>query len=134
LSSINCTNPYCKCEPGTCKRFYLLDLDRENLGIKYNEGKIPLDKVLFTQFPKAIQAIAKCSMYGHEKYKEYDKDMLNFKRVEGGSQTYADAVLRHSINKSEKDPESGLPHIYHKAWNALAELELWIEENENYEK
>lgn len=123
IFSRNCTFPLCKCSEECTK-----------IGVKYNNGKLPLDKVLFTQFPKAIQAVAECSLYGHSKYKEYDKDMLNFKRVEGGSQTYADAVLRHSINKGEKDPESGLPHIYHKAWNALAELELWIEENKNYEE
>lgn len=116
----NCTFPGCGCEE-SC-----------NIGIKHNQDKLPLDKILFTQFPKAIQAIAKCSMYGHEKYKEYDKDMLNFKRVKGGSQTYADAAIRHSLNKGEKDHESGLPHIFHKAWNVMAELELWIEEN-NYE-
>lgn len=136
MNKYNCTFPLCLCSI-KCSTDSLgfedliVELTPEaHQGAKYNEGKLPLDKVLFTQFPKAIQAIAKCSMYGHYKYKEYDKDMLNFKRVEGGSQTYADAVLRHSLNKSEEDPESGLPHVFHKAWNAMAELELWIEEND----
>lgn len=97
-------------------------------GAKYNEGKLPLEKILFTQFPKAIQALAKCSLNGHDKYKEFDKDWLNFKRVEGGSQTYADAALRHSIDKGELN-DSGLPHIFHKLWNVMAEVELYIEEN-----
>jgi hypothetical protein len=107
-----------------------LNQKTEEKGVKHNEGKLPLDKVMFTQFPKAIQAVSKCSLYGHSKqYKDADSDWLNFKRVYGGSQTYADASLRHSIDK-EKLNDSGLPHIFHKAWNVLAELELFIEEND----
>src|SRR5699024_5222202 len=88
----------------------------------------PIDRVLTTQFKKSVQAIALCSDYGHKKYPQ-DTDWLNFKRVEGGSQTYADAGARHSLDKNEVDAESGLPHIFHKLWNAMAEVELWIEEN-----
>lgn len=97
-------------------------------GIKFNEDKLPMDIVLFRQFPKALQAVAKCSLNGHNKYKETDHDWLNFKRVEGGSQTYADAALRHSFDKGSFN-DSGLPHIFHKLWNVMAEVELYIEEN-----
>lgn len=100
------------------------------LGVKNNEGKLPLDIMITRQFPKALEAICKATEFGHNYYKETDLDYLNYKRVEGGSQAYADALQRHSMNKAGKDEKSGLPHIYHKAWNALAELELWIEENE----
>lgn len=99
------------------------------LGKKHNEGKLPIDIMLTVQFPKAIQAVCKATLFGHEKYKETDKDWLNYKRVKGGSTTYANAGQRHNFNKSVKDEQSGLPHIIHKCWNALAELELWIEEN-----
>lgn len=97
-------------------------------GQKFNENKLPMDIVLFRQFPKAIQAIAKCSLNGHNKYRETDQDWLNFKRVEGGSQTYADAAFRHSFDKGSLN-DSGLPHIFHKLWNVMAEVELYIEEN-----
>lgn len=97
-------------------------------GIKHNKHKAPLS-LIFTQFPKALEAVAKCSAYGHNKYKETDKDFLNFKRVNGGSRTYSDAGLRHRLEIG-LDLESNLPHQYHVAWNALAELQLWIEENE----
>lgn len=97
-------------------------------GQKFNEDKLPMDIVLFRQFPKAIQAVAKCSLNGHNKYKETDQDWLNFKRVEGGSQTYADAAFRHSFDKGSLN-DSGLPHIFHKLWNVMAEVELYIEEN-----
>lgn len=99
-------------------------------GVKHSEGKLPLDKMITIQFPKALKAICKATAFGHSKYKEVDADFMNFKRVPGGSKEYADALQRHNLDKSQKDIESGLPHIYHKAWNALAELELWIEENE----
>lgn len=97
-------------------------------GIKTNKNKHQMS-LLFKQFPEALKAIVKCSEYGHNKYKETDSDFLNFKRVEGGSKTYADAGLRHRLEQG-KDLESNLPHQYHVAWNALAELELWIQEKE----
>lgn len=104
---------------------------KDTQGVKHNQGKLPIDTVLTKQFPKAVEALVKCSVYGHEKYNKNgeDEDWLNFKRVEGGSQTYADAAARHNQNKSEKDEESGLYHLYHKLWNVMAEVELWEEEN-----
>ena len=100
---------------------------KESNGKKTNKNK-PEISLLFKQFPKALEAIVMCSQYGHEKYKETDKDYLNYTRVDGGSKTYADAGLRHRLQQG-KDLESGLPHQFHVAWNALAELELWIKEN-----
>jgi Domain of unknown function (DUF5664) len=100
----------------------------EKQGVKANKNK-PQLSLLFKQFPKALEAIAKCSEYGHKKYKETDKDYLNYTRVYGGSKTYADAGLRHRLEQGN-DSESGLPHQLHVAWNALAELQLWIQENE----
>jgi hypothetical protein len=102
---------------------------KETKGVKYNDGKLPLDIMLTRQFPKALNAVCQATMFGHNKYKDTDVDFLNFKKVLGGSQTYADALQRHSVDKSVIDLDSGLPHIFHKCWNALAELELWIEEN-----
>lgn len=96
-------------------------------GVKLNKNK-PQLSLLFRQFPKALEAIVKCSEYGHEKYKETDQDYLNYQRVKGGSQTYADAGLRHRLQQGN-DLESKLPHQFHVAWNALAELELWMKEN-----
>jgi len=97
-------------------------------GKKTNKNKSQMS-LLFKQFPKALEAIVMCSQYGHEKYKETDKDYLNYTRVDGGSKTYADAGLRHRLQQGN-DLESGLPHQFHVAWNALAELQLWIIENE----
>jgi hypothetical protein len=102
--------------------------DSNNIeGQKYNQNKLPIS-IIFKQFPDAIKAIVKCSQYGHNKYKNTDSDFLNFKRVKEGSKAYADAGLRHRMQIGT-DEESKLPHQYHVAWNALAELQLWIEEN-----
>lgn len=106
---------------------YKISPQSKNEGVKYNSNK-PKLSMLFIQFPDALKAIVKCSEYGHEKYKEFDKDFLNFKKVEGGSKAFADSGLRHRIEKGLD--ESGLPHQYHVAWNALAELQMWIEEQE----
>jgi hypothetical protein len=100
-------------------------------GIKHNKGKLPLDTMITKQFPNALEAVCKATQFGHQKYIKFDKDYLNFLKVEGGSQTYADAGQRHNLHKNEIDKESKLPHIYLKCWNALAELELWIQENKN---
>lgn len=113
--------------PIQMKRGKIIKYERLN-GVKHNKNK-PKMSVLFKQFPDALEAIVRCSEYGHNKYKETDKDWLNFKRIEGGSTSYEDANIRHRLQKGN-DLESGLPHKYHIAWNALAELQLWIEENE----
>lgn len=104
-------------------------ISKSQKGVKTNNLK-PQMSLLFKQFPKALEAVVMCSQYGHEKYKETDEDYLNYTRVDGGSKTYADAGLRHRLEEGN-DLESRLPHQFHVAWNALAELELWIKENEN---
>jgi len=98
----------------------------QEFGKKETENKLPMS-ILFKQFPDALKAIVKCSEYGHKKYSDTDQDYLNFRRIKGGSKAYADAGLRHRLEIGD-DLESYLPHPYHIAWNALAELQLWIEE------
>lgn len=99
-----------------------------SIGVKYNYHKAPLDIVQTRQFPKALQALALATAFGNKKYKDTDKDFLNFKRVEGGSQTYFDAAARHNANRYETAQDTGLPHLVHAVWNMLAALELTIEE------
>ncbi len=99
------------------------------VGVKHNKHKAPLDIVQTRQFPKALQLLALATAYGNKKYEATDKDYLNFKRVDGGSQTYFDAAARHSVDRFGKDRESGLPHIIHAVWDNMAALEMWAEEN-----
>lgn len=99
-------------------------------GKKDNSYKLPMSK-LFKQFPRALQAVVLTSCYGHNIYEEFDKDWMNFSRVEGGSDAYYDADIRHQLDKEiygEQD-ESGLPHCFHEAFDKLAKCELYIKEN-----
>lgn len=98
-------------------------------GVKHNKAKAPLDTLQTIQFPKALQLLALASAFGHNKYRETDKDFLNYKRVEGGSKNYFEAAARHNTERNDKDDESGLNHVIHVAWNMMAALELWAEEN-----
>lgn len=105
-------------------------IKQQSKGVKHNQNKLPMS-VIKSQFSRAMEAIVKCSQYGHEKYKETDLNWDNFRNVEGGSKTYRDAGERHSLFPvGELDSESGLPHIYHELWNKMAEVELWEAENE----
>lgn len=94
-------------------------------GKKYDDGKSPIFQGLFQYFPNALKAVANVSKYGKEKY-DLAYDDVNWVRVEGGLERYADALSRHILDhfNSSRDPESGLLHLAHAAWNALAVLEL----------
>lgn len=104
--------------------------DKPLTGVKHNKLKAPLDILQTRQFPKALQALALATAFGNKKYKDTDKDFLNFKRVPGGSQTYFDAAARHNVQRIDTDEDSGLPHLVHAVWNMLAALEISIEEYE----
>lgn len=100
-------------------------------GIKYDDNK-PLAGDCLAIFGKAIMAIGECILKGQEKYPEID----NWKRVEDAERRYTNALIRHLIKHLtgiEKDKESGLTHIQHVAWNALAICELYLERKEKNE-
>ena len=104
-------------------------------GVKKDDEKLPMGIVIQRQFPNALKAIAKCSLYGHNKYKETDVDWMNFERLDNAKERYFNALSRHfldaGIDLSEKDNESELPHIYHVAWNAMALLEVLTKTSNN---
>ena len=91
-------------------------------GLKFDSEKPKIKKGFLEYFPRAIIEIAKLSEFGAEKY-----DWGNWQYVENGVERYGEAEIRHildSIIEGEVDLESELLHATHKAWNALAELEL----------
>jgi hypothetical protein len=95
-------------------------------GVKGDQGKPPIFRGVFVQFPRAIESIAILSRFGANKY-----SWENWKHVDQGIDRYSDAMLRHLVAETKGeilDPESGLPHAWSTAWNALARLEL-IERN-----
>ena len=90
-----------------------------NLGRKKagdQEAKADAGKPRLTLVPQEILwAIAKVREYGCEKY----GDPENWKKVD--AQRYRDAMFRHFMaylaGYHSKDPESGLPHLWHLACN-----------------
>lgn len=91
---------------------------------KSQEAKADAGKVRPTLVPlKIIWAIAAVREFGTAKYGDPD----NWKKVE--PQRYKDAMARHMLSylagPHDKDPESGLSHLWHIACNVafLCELE-----------
>jgi Domain of unknown function (DUF5664) len=90
--------------------------------IKYDGGKPCAFRGAIDYFPRAIEQVAAVSTFGAKKYA-----WKGWEGVEEGFERYSDAMVRHlfSASKGElKDPDSGLLHDAHTAWNALARLEL----------
>lgn len=101
------------------------------VGRKYDGGKAPIVQGCLWYFPRALQAVAEQSRYGKDKY-NLDYADKNFMRVEEAFKRYSDGLGRHlageEVDFEGIDPESGLPHAYAVAWNALARLEILLTE------
>lgn len=87
--------------------------------------EIPLYSGLLTYFPEALNHVANCSYKGNlqhhsEKPLHWDKDKSN---------DHPDAMLRH-LSDHYKNPidEDGVLHLAKVAWRALANLEIYLEE------
>lgn len=90
-------------------------------GAKLDAGKDRLGLVLFG-FARALQEVGKVGTYGARKYTDD-----GWMHVSDGERRYTDAMLRHLLREAigeERDPETGLHHAAHAAWNALARLDL----------
>ena len=72
-------------------------------------------------FPYAVAEVCKVATFGAEKYSRYNwKNGLPISEIE-------DSLLRHlsAFHSGEDlDAESGMLHMAHVAWNALAILEI----------
>lgn len=96
--------------------------------IKYDGGKAPIFRGAISYFPRAIEAVAAVSLFGATKYA-----WKGWESVADGYNRYSDALVRHLTYEGKGevlDPDSGLLHAAHAAWNALARLELLIKEQE----
>lgn len=98
-------------------------------GIKYDGGKAPIYRGAIAYFPRAISAVAEVSALGASKYA-----WNGWRSVDDGFNRYSDALVRHLGYEAEGeilDSDSGLLHAAHAAWNALARLELLIQERQS---
>lgn len=103
------------------------DLTDDGTGKKYDGGKSMVG-TLVNVFPNALMAVGMCIEFGTHKY----PNPSNWKQVEGAAKRYQDSLMRHLIKHNvgiEKDSETGIIHLAHMAWNALAILELYLMEH-----
>lgn len=103
-------------------------MTKKQLGKKFDTGKSSARRGVLEYFPRAILEVGKLSDFGAKKY-----DWNNWEYVEDAINRYGDAEVRHICEAAisgETDPESGLLHATHAAWNALAVLEMKLREKE----
>jgi len=104
----------------------MTDIDPHAPGAKLDQGK-PWVDAIWSGFPRAQLAVAEVGTFGAKKY-----SLNGWQSVDDALRRYADAGARHRLLRQmgeTHDPESGLPHIYHEAWNMMAVLELTIRED-----
>ena len=92
-------------------------VDQHTAGAKLDDGKLMAGLVL-GGFSRALKGIAEVGTMGAKKYTPN-----GWQEVDNAFNRYHDAAIRHwlSYNSGEKlDPESGLSHLKHLAWNMLA--------------
>lgn len=89
-------------------------------GAKLDNGKNRLGLVL-GDFSQALQEVGQVGTFGANKYSPG-----GWLHVENASERYLDALYRHlmAMHTESHDPDSGLRHLSHAAWNILAILEL----------
>ena len=96
-------------------------------GAKLDGGKIRASLIL-GGFSRALEHVAAVGTYGAAKYSDN-----GWRSVPAGQERYTDALWRHLLQEAqglERDPESQLLHAAHAAWNALARLELMLQQLE----
>lgn len=100
------------------------------MAIKNDDGKAPVVQGFIRYFPRAMEAVARCSEHGIRVYGGRYSD-LNFTQVPYAKSRYLDALGRHLERpEGSADIESGLDHAFHMAWNAMAYVEMLLIERE----
>lgn len=100
-------------------------------GAKLDAGKPPVHQGVMVYFPRAILEVARVSEFGARKY-----TWNGWRSVPDGVVRYSNAMERHIAKEQIEgtyDLESGgagLRHAAQIAWNALARLELMLEQEE----
>lgn len=101
--------------------------DPHSKGSKLDGGKPSVFMGFMNYFFNAAAAVAEISKFGARKY-----TWGGWKTVPNGRERYADAELRHIAYEAGGelyDPETGMLHAAHGAWNANARLELILQDH-----
>ncbi len=95
-------------------------------GAKVDAGKIRPSLVL-GGFARALLEVSKVGTKGADKYTDN-----GWMEVPNGIARYTEALTRHQLKEwtgEAIDPDFGLRHAAHLAWNALARLELMLRDD-----
>ena len=90
-------------------------------GAKLDSGK-QRPALIMDAMPRAIAGVVAVGTFGANKYSDG-----GWLEVADGINRYRNAQLRHEQKRAIGelvDPDSGLPHDFHIAWNILAQVEL----------
>jgi len=93
-------------------------------GKKYDSNK-PMAGTVIRVFPQAIMAIGAVIREGAKKYPNPN----NWKLNDNIEARYFDSLIRHMckhFSGQVKDEDTGLLHLIHAAWNAIAILEKYL--------
>ena len=104
-----------------------LGKDPHESGAKLDDGKLLPDLVL-GDFARALTAVVEVGTFGARKYSR-----SGWIHVPDGINRYGEAKQRHWLKEKTGeayDPDSGLLHAAHEAWNALARLDLILRKQE----
>lgn len=99
-------------------------IDQHKAGAKLDHDK-PRTNLVLSGFSKALLEVSKVGTFGAKKYSDD-----GWKEVPNGIDRYSSALLRHYFAEQVEylDSETNLSHAAAVAWNALARLELILNE------
>lgn len=108
-------------------------------GAKLDLGKSPVFDGVLQYFPRALKKVADLSLWGATRY-----SWEGWRSVPDGFRRYSNALGRHILNEkieglydldAANDPKhpAKILHATQVAWNALARLELLVEELDELE-
>ncbi len=103
----------------------------EATAAKYD--KDPMWLGVIARFPRALRAVSKVSAFGSQKHQVPMSDM-SYREVPEADTVYLEAVGRHLTDRAVEgrynQKDGGLRHLAQLAWNALAALEVELEQDE----
>lgn len=101
--------------------------DQHSPGAKVDAGKVRMH-LITGGMARGIMEVAKIGTFGAAKYTDG-----GWVEVPDGFRRYEDAQQRHAAYRhmgEVHDRDSGLLHLAHEAWNALAKLDLYLRQQE----
>lgn len=101
------------------------------MGYTKKRKEYPIFSGLFRYFPDALIEVAHCSYMGNVQH--HPDKPLHWDR--GKSNDHLDALSRHLIDHSVNPiDDDGVLHLSKVCWRALAELQLYLENEKNLHK